>query len=162
MARCPGFGHPLYPDGDPRARCLLDLLAPLLGTRDTRLVDETLAAAAITSPQAPNVDFALAALAFSAGMSADAIEAIFALARIAGWIAHALEEYAETPLRFRTRAIYVGRPDSCLARLNTPTAVQTGRPEGQIRSGRSVLSSRALSWRTRRRSSAARSLTSRR
>ena len=41
-------------------------------------------------------------------MAADAIEAIFALARIAGWIAHALEEYAETPLRFRTRAIYVG------------------------------------------------------
>jgi citrate synthase len=104
----PGFGHPLYPDGDPRARCLLDLLDPLLGTRDTRVVDETLAAAAVTSPQPPNVDFALAALAFSAGMAADAIEAIFALARIAGWIAHALEEYAETPLRFRTRAIYVG------------------------------------------------------
>jgi len=104
----PGFGHPLYPDGDPRARCLLDLLDPLLGTRDTLVVDETLAAAAVTSPQPPNVDFALAALAFSAGMAADAIEAIFALARIAGWIAHALEEYAETPLRFRTRAIYVG------------------------------------------------------
>ena len=54
------------------------------------------------------MDFALAALAFSAGMSTDAIEVIFALARISGWIAHALEEYAETPLRFRTRAIYVG------------------------------------------------------
>ena len=24
--RLPGFGHPLYPDGDPRARCLLELL----------------------------------------------------------------------------------------------------------------------------------------
>lgn len=106
----PGFGHVLYPEGDPRARCLLELLAPLLGTRDARLVDETLAAAAATSAEAPNVDFALAVLAFSAGMSADAIEAIFALARIAGWIAHALEEYAETPLRFRTRAIYVGPP----------------------------------------------------
>jgi citrate synthase len=104
----PGFGHPLYPDGDPRARCLLQLLDPLLGTRDTRVVEETLAAAAATSPEPPNVDFALAALAFAAGMSADAIEAIFALARIAGWIGHALEEYAETPLRFRTRAIYVG------------------------------------------------------
>ena len=104
----PGFGHPLYPDGDPRARCLLGLLAPLLGTRDTALVEATLAAAAVTSAEPPNVDFALAALAFSAGMSTDAIEVIFALARISGWIAHALEEYAETPLRFRTRAIYVG------------------------------------------------------
>ena len=104
----PGFGHPLYPDGDPRARCLLGLLAPLLGTRDTALVDATLAAAAQASPQPPNIDFALAALAFAAGMSTDAIEVIFALARISGWIAHALEEYAEAPLRFRTRAIYVG------------------------------------------------------
>ena len=104
----PGFGHVLYPDGDPRARCLLELLMPLLGARDGRVVAGTLAAAAVTSPQPPNVDFALAALAFSAGMAADAIEAIFALARIAGWIGHALEEYGETPLRFRTRAIYVG------------------------------------------------------
>jgi citrate synthase len=104
----PGFGHPLYPDGDPRARCLLGLLTPLLGARDAAVVDDTLAAAAVTSPQPPNVDFALAALAFCSGMSTDAIEVIFALARISGWIAHALEEYAETPLRFRTRAIYVG------------------------------------------------------
>jgi citrate synthase len=104
----PGFGHPLYPDGDPRARCLLGLLAPLLGPHDTALVEATLAAAAVTSAEPPNVDFALAALAFSAGMSTDAIEVIFALARISGWIGHALEEYAETPLRFRTRAIYVG------------------------------------------------------
>ncbi len=104
----PGFGHPLYPDGDPRARCLLGLLAPLLGTHDTALVEATLAAAAVSAAEPPNVDFALAALAFSAGMSTDAIEVIFALARISGWIGHALEEYAETPLRFRTRAIYVG------------------------------------------------------
>ncbi len=104
----PGFGHPLYPAGDPRARCLLALLEPLLGPRDTAVVEGTLAAAAVTSAEPPNVDFALAALAFSAGMSTDAIEVIFALARISGWIAHALEEYAETPLRFRTRAIYIG------------------------------------------------------
>ncbi len=104
----PGFGHPLYPDGDPRGRCLLELLSPLLAAGDARLVDQILAAAAVTTPEPPNVDFALATLAFSAGMSTDAIETIFALARMAGWIAHALEEYAEAPLRFRTRAIYVG------------------------------------------------------
>jgi citrate synthase len=104
----PGFGHPLYPDGDPRAACLLDALGPVLGQRDAEVVDATLAATTTTSSDAPNVDFALAALAFGAGMAADAIEAIFALARIAGWIAHALEEYGERPLRFRTSAIYVG------------------------------------------------------
>ncbi len=49
----PGFGHPLYPDGDPRARCLLGLLAPLLGPHDTTLVEATLAAAAFERGRAP-------------------------------------------------------------------------------------------------------------
>jgi citrate synthase len=106
--RIPGFGHPLYPDRDPRAACLLDHLSPALSTRDASIVEATRTAATATSGEPPNVDFALAALAFAGGMAADAIEAIFALARIAGWIAHALEEYGERPLRFRTRAIYVG------------------------------------------------------
>jgi citrate synthase len=61
-----------------------------------------------TAEGQPNVDFALAALAFGLDMPMGATEAVFALARIAGWIAHALEEYGETPLRFRARALYVG------------------------------------------------------
>ena len=32
----------------------------------------------------------------------------FALARTALWIAHAIEEYSESPLRFRPRADYIG------------------------------------------------------
>jgi citrate synthase len=32
------------------------------------------------------------------------------VARSAGWIAHAIEEYAEAPVRFRPRALYVGEP----------------------------------------------------
>jgi len=56
----------------------------------------------------PNVDFALGALAFALDMPFGATEAIFATARSAGWIAHALEEYGEAPLRFRSRAVYIG------------------------------------------------------
>jgi citrate synthase len=42
-------------------------------------------------------------------MARDAGEAIFAVARTAGWIAHALEEYADTPSRFRPSGRYAGR-----------------------------------------------------
>ncbi|WP_305784337.1 citrate synthase family protein [Symbioplanes lichenis] len=99
----PGFGHPLYPGGDPRARTLL---AAIPGTDAMAAVVE---AAAGRSGIAPNIDFALAALALSTGMGPDAGEAVFAIARTAGWIAHALEEYADQPSRFRPAGRYAGR-----------------------------------------------------
>jgi citrate synthase len=43
-------------------------------------------------------------------MPLDAGAAVFGPARVVGWVAHALEEQAETPLRFRPRAVYVGPP----------------------------------------------------
>ena len=80
----------------------------MLSAADRAVVDNIVGSSAAVLPERPNVDFALAVLAFSSAMGPDAIEVIFALARIAGWIAHAIEEYAERPLRFRTRAIYIG------------------------------------------------------
>ena len=53
----PGFGHPLYPEGDPRARALLDAFAP------PPLFAETEAAVAALTGEPPNIDFALTALA---------------------------------------------------------------------------------------------------
>ena len=51
-------------------------------------------------------------LAHAAGLRPDAGEAVFALARTVGWLAHALEEYRESPLRFRPVGVYTGeRPD---------------------------------------------------
>ena len=44
------------------------------------------------------------------GMIRDAGAAIFAIARTTGWIAHGIEEYGETPMRFRPRARYIGPP----------------------------------------------------
>ena len=60
-------------------------------------------------PAAPNIDLALGAMTFVTGMQPDAGEVIFAIARTAGWIAHALEEYEETPIRFRPVGRYVAR-----------------------------------------------------
>jgi len=101
----PGFGHRLYPDGDPRAAMLLDLLAGEPAAAAAVAAAHRLAAA---SGQRPNVDLALAALALAAGMPRDAGEVVFSVARSVGWVAHALEEYDELPLRFRGQGDYRG------------------------------------------------------
>jgi citrate synthase len=108
--RLRGFGHRLYPDGDPRAATLL---ARLRATADSsprmEVVDSLLQAARRRGLPEPNVDLALAALAHVTGMTHGAGEAIFATARTAGWIAHALEEY-ERNAPIRPRAVYIGPP----------------------------------------------------
>jgi citrate synthase len=108
--RLRGFGHRLYPDGDPRARALLARLrAAAGGSPRLAVVEALLDATRHRGLPDPNVDLALAALAHVTGMTRGAGEAIFATARTAGWIAHALEEYdRDTPIR--PRAIYTGPP----------------------------------------------------
>ena len=106
--RLRGFGHRLYPDGDPRAGVLLaHLRRAAAGSPRLEVVEAVLATTARRGLPAPNVDFALAAVAHVTGLTRGAGEAIFAVARTAGWIAHALEEYdRNTPIR--PRALYTG------------------------------------------------------
>lgn len=102
----PGFGHPLYPLGDPRARALLDAVRSASPGAPSLVVADRVAAAVRSRAQLEaNIDFALAVLARTARMPEDAGEVIFAIARTAGWIAHGIEEYTERPLRFRARAV---------------------------------------------------------
>lgn len=101
--RIPGFGHPLYPGGDPRAAALLaalDTPAPIAEVR---------AVVARETGEAANIDFAIAAIAAQAGLPADAPFAIFAVARAVGWLGHAIEQI-ETGRLIRPRARYVGPP----------------------------------------------------
>jgi citrate synthase len=101
----PGFGHPLYPLGDIRAKALLsgfalpdDLAALQVAAKDLADVE-------------PNVDFAMMAVCIACGLPADAPFALFATARSAGWIAHAVEQHQLGEL-IRPRARYVGpEPD---------------------------------------------------
>ncbi len=97
----PGFGHPLYPAGDPRAAALLTHFQP------PKLFTDLARVADAETGQAPNIDFALVALAQAHGLPHDAPFALFATARCAGWIAHAIEQAAE-PGIIRPRARYVG------------------------------------------------------
>lgn len=105
----PGFGHPLYLDGDPRAKLLLDMIAAASpGAPGLNAARAVIRAARRHARTEPNVDLALAALSMVARMPPTAGETIFTVARTAGWIAHAIEEYSEPPLRFRARAIQRG------------------------------------------------------
>lgn len=104
-----GFGHFLYPDGDPRERTLLALVRDAAGdTRRMAGVDELIDLLRDRLEQEPNVDCALAAMSHLARMRDDAGEAIFAISRTAGWVAHGLAELDERPLRFRPVSRWVG------------------------------------------------------
>ena len=94
----PGFGHPLYPDGDPRAVAILEQLEQPNGLAD--------AVAAAGGPP-PNLDYALVALQRELGLPDDAAFILFAVGRTAGWLAHAIEQQATGTL-LRPRAKYVG------------------------------------------------------
>jgi citrate synthase len=106
----PGFGQPLYPDGDPRARLLLELAATSrFASPQAALATELAAAGLDLLGEHPNLDFGLVALARALELPPGAALALFAVGRTAGWIAHVLEQYADARL-IRPRARYVG-PD---------------------------------------------------
>ena len=103
----PGFGHPLYAAGDPRAAPLL-AAAFALAPRAPRV--RTLAAIVTAMEESgrpkPNVDVALAAAAAALDLPIGMGPAIFAIGRTAGWVAHVLEQ-AESPWVLRPRARFV-------------------------------------------------------
>ncbi len=96
----PGFGHPLYPDGDIRAAALLERIS------DKKCVD---LARAVERDRGlkPNLDFALVALRRALGLPRGAAFGVFAVGRTVGWLAHALEQ-RELKQLLRPRAAYTG------------------------------------------------------
>jgi citrate synthase len=99
----PGFGHPLYPDGDPRASALLAAFDP------PKAFKQMAANVRSETGQVPNLDFALVALADRFVLPDDVPFSLFALGRSVGWLAHAIEQTASGQL-IRPRARYAGPP----------------------------------------------------
>jgi citrate synthase len=103
-----GFGHPLYPAGDPRARLLLCMLEDCAPARSPFAAVQALARTVRdTTGTEPTVDFALAAIERVLGLPAAAAFTLFAVGRVVGWIAHAIEQTADGRL-IRPRARYIG------------------------------------------------------
>jgi len=104
-----GFGHSLYPDGDPRGRHLFALLDAHVPAARVAPLRAILATAADRGLPPPNIDAALAGLTLALEAPVGTGELLFAVARIAGWLAHALEQYDEPGL-LRPKAVYTGPP----------------------------------------------------
>lgn len=106
--RVEGFGHPLYPNGDPRACAIISRLQEACPqSSELAFVRAVADAASDAVRDKPNLDFALAALARVLRLPADAPMMLFAIGRTIGWIGHAIEQY-ETGQLIRPRARYVG------------------------------------------------------
>jgi citrate synthase len=104
----PGFGHPLYPDGDVRAATLFALLREIVPHSPELAFAERLAAATERLiDRKPNIDFATVAVERALGLPKEAALSLFLLGRTVGWIAHALEQAADGTL-IRPRARYTG------------------------------------------------------
>jgi citrate synthase len=98
----PGFGHILYPKGDPRAKAIH---AAAHYSEEMYAIAQ--AGESVTGSP-PNLDFALVALCRTLGLPQDAPFTLFTLGRAAGWLAHALEQKASGGGLIRPRARYTG------------------------------------------------------
>jgi len=104
----PGFGHPLYPAGDPRAALLLEL-AEAHGARSApaKTAFALIEAMKRGGHPPPTLDAALVTLCSCLELPAGSAACIFAIGRSAGWVAHALEQRGAGYL-LRPRARFVG------------------------------------------------------
>lgn len=107
----PGFGQPLYPEGDPRGRVLFEL-AERAAERRRRIHPDFARVGALRSAMRaarqpePNLDAGLVALSAALALPAGSAAALFAIGRMPGWIAHALEQRSQGYI-LRPRARYV-------------------------------------------------------
>jgi citrate synthase len=106
--RIPGFGHSLYPEGDPRGAGLLRLTARAYPESMAVVLSDTAAGEMLRlMDEHPTLDFALATVARTLALPPGGAVALFALGRTVGWIGHAIEQYRSGSL-IRPRARYVG------------------------------------------------------
>lgn len=103
----PGFEHPLYPQGDPRAAWLLARLRgrpqlPLAAAQALAWVDEV----GLRHALHPRHELAVIATCHALRCPPGSAAALFLLARLAGWVAHVLEQRL-SPQLIRPRAKFV-------------------------------------------------------
>jgi citrate synthase len=102
----PGFGHPFYPRGDPRAEALL-ASARAIGSRKptVRTILALIDAMRDEGRPPPTIDTGLVLISAALGLPRGFAVALFAIGRTAGWVAHVLEQY-EADFLIRPRALY--------------------------------------------------------
>jgi citrate synthase len=105
----PGFGHGLYPTGDPRGRALIAMTAEAFPRSPaTKLVTAVAREVESLTGDHPTIDLGLVLLARALALPPGSPLTLFTLGRTIGWIGHAIEQY-ETDRMIRPRALYTGR-----------------------------------------------------
>lgn len=103
----PGFGHRLYPQGDPRCTPLLEGARKLGRRLDTFITLQSIVhSMELAGAEPPTLDVGLVAVSSALQLCPDAPLAIFALGRLAGLIAHADEQRLQGVM-LRPRARFV-------------------------------------------------------
>lgn len=103
----PGFGHPLYPDGDPRGAALIEAATSLGDSPRLDVLEAVRLEMATAGYPMPSVDFALASLTAALDWPVGAATWLFGVGRCAGWVAHVVEQRGSEAI-LRPRARYGG------------------------------------------------------
>jgi len=103
----PGFNQPIYPQGDPRASYIFDLVRR--AGRPSRQLDMVFAfldEAESRFELKPRSEFGVVALAAALGFPKRAAGGLYILSRVAGWVAHVIEQRLSSAM-LRPRAKFV-------------------------------------------------------
>jgi len=104
----PGFNHPIYPKGDPRANCLLRIIKeniPL--TKRLENIYDFLDVAARQYQIYPRIEMAIVVMAAALGLPPKSAAGMYTFGRTAGWVAHVIEQRL-TGYLIRPRAKFIG------------------------------------------------------
>ncbi|MGH7769173.1 MAG: citrate/2-methylcitrate synthase [Candidatus Binatia bacterium] len=116
----PGFGHPLYPDGDPRGKALLEFTFRAFPRAPAVALATSAAEAALgLIGERPTIDFGLVILARALNLPPCGALTLFAIGRTIGWIGHAIEEYRRDRI-IRPRARYIGEQPASIRSAEAP------------------------------------------
>jgi citrate synthase len=107
----PGFSHPLYPQGDPRATMLLSFIRQRRPTRQLLAVCDFVDEVEQATGLHVRHELPMVALTRAMGLTRQAASAIFLVSRTAGWVAH-IQEQRESGQLMRPRAHFVGAASS--------------------------------------------------
>lgn len=106
----PGYNHPLYPEGDPRASYLLDMVRSLSSSQTSRAILDYIDAGNSELEAHPSLATGLAAVCAAFNLPRESPGTIMAIGRVAGWLAHVFEQRLDGQMLIRPHTKYIGPP----------------------------------------------------
>lgn len=104
--RIPGFGHAMYPAGDPRAAFLVDLAVQLGKDLWADAFKASVDAVRSQTGQGPSLELGIVAVAKALELPPRSASALWAVGRSVGWVAHVMEQrLSGTVIRPRARVM---------------------------------------------------------